>query len=247
MTTASAFTQRREACLAGLLYLLIIVCGIGSEAFIRQALRIPGDAQATAANILASEGLFRLGFMADVVMALSDVALAVLLYVMLASVSRTVALLATAFRLVQTAIVGNNLLNHHASLRVLDGAEASFDAFNTSQLETLASFALDTHAHGYDLGLFFFGINSILMGALLYRAEYAPKALGVVMCLAGGVYLVGSTLRFAAPTAAGPFAEAYVIPVIAELSFAVWLLKKGARRREEAHGHFACSELSDAR
>jgi hypothetical protein len=214
-----------------LLYLLIIACGIGSEAFIRQALRVPGDAQATAANILASEALFRLGFMADVVMALSDVALAVLLYVLLAPVSRTAALMATAFRLVQTAIVGNNLLNHHTALRVLNGSDVSFDTFgalSSSQLESLASFALDTHAHGYDLGLFFFGINSVLMGALLYRAEFAPKVLGVVLCLAGGVYLVGSTLRFVAPTVADPFALAYVVPVVAELWFAVWLLKPGA-------------------
>lgn len=234
MANITPFTSRREARIAGLLYLLIIACGIGSEAFIRQPMYIAGDAHATAANVLASEGLFRFGFMADVIMALSDVALAVLLWVILAPVSRTVALMATAFRLVQTAILGNNLLSLHSALRVLNGAEATFD---TSQLETLASFALDAHAHGYDLGLFFFGINSVLIGTLLYRAEFAPKTLGVAMSLAGAVYLLGSTLRFVAPTYANLFAVAYVIPVFAEAWVALWLVKKGARTNAEAPKH----------
>ena len=82
---------------------------------------------------------------ADVIMVLSDVALAVLLYVILAPVSRTVALTATAFRLVQTAILGNNLLSLQSALRVLNGAEATFE---TLQFETLASFALDAHEVG---------------------------------------------------------------------------------------------------
>lgn len=56
---------------AGGLYLIIIVCGIFGEAFVRSSLVVPGDASATAGNILASPSLFRLGFVADSVMLLA--------------------------------------------------------------------------------------------------------------------------------------------------------------------------------
>lgn len=50
---------------AGGLYLIVIIFGIWSEVFVRSSLIVPGDATATAANIVASEGLFRISFAAD--------------------------------------------------------------------------------------------------------------------------------------------------------------------------------------
>jgi hypothetical protein len=65
---------------AGLLYLIIIVLGLFAEIFVRSSIITPGDATATAGSILGAEGLFRAGFLADSIMLLSDVALAVLLF-----------------------------------------------------------------------------------------------------------------------------------------------------------------------
>ena len=56
---------KKYAKIAGFLYLLIIVFGISSEVFIRSRLVVSGNAADTAANILASKGLFRFGFIAD--------------------------------------------------------------------------------------------------------------------------------------------------------------------------------------
>ena len=69
--------------IAGGLYLTIIICGIFGEVGVRMNLIIPGDAAATAANILAAPLLFKIGFAADTTMLLSDVAIAVLFYVLL--------------------------------------------------------------------------------------------------------------------------------------------------------------------
>ena len=52
---------------AGLLYLMVFVLGIFAEFFVRQNLIVPGDAAATANNIMASESLFRMGFMSDLI------------------------------------------------------------------------------------------------------------------------------------------------------------------------------------
>lgn len=77
---------------AGVLYLIIIVLGLFGEIFVRSSIISPGDTTATARNILGAEGLFRAGFLADSVMLLSDVALAVLLFALLKPVNKTLPL-----------------------------------------------------------------------------------------------------------------------------------------------------------
>ena len=53
---------RNVARMAGLLYLILFIAGIFAEGYVREYLIVvPGDAAATASNIVASEGLFRLG------------------------------------------------------------------------------------------------------------------------------------------------------------------------------------------
>ena len=213
---------------AGLLYLVIIVAGIWSEGFVRSAMTVPGDAAATAANILANEAMFRMSFAADVVMALSDAGLAVLLYVLLKPVSHTLALAAMVFRLIQTAVLASNLMNQDAALMLLNGA-ASMTGFDTAQLQSLALLRLEVQSHGYDLGLVFFGINSLLVAALLIRARFTPSLIGYLMLAAGLVYLTGSSLVFLAPALVEDFAMAYAVPVLAEATFALWLIVRGVK------------------
>jgi Domain of unknown function (DUF4386) len=226
--------------LAGALYLVIIVFGIWSELFVRASLIVADDAAATAANIRASEVLFRLSFAADSIMALSDVAVAVLLYVLLKPVSATLAVMAMAFRLVQTAILGVNLLFHYAALLILNGTDTA-SAFDPQQLNALVALTLEIHAHGYDLGLIFFGLSCLVLGALIARSGYLPRLLGYLVMAAGAVYLIGSYTLFLAPGYAGTTEPLYLIPLVAELALCLWLLVKGIdverwqARKNEGH------------
>lgn len=54
-------SEKRLARTAGLLYLIVAVCGAFSELYVRASVEVPGDAAATADNISASATLFRLG------------------------------------------------------------------------------------------------------------------------------------------------------------------------------------------
>jgi hypothetical protein len=213
---------------AGLLYLVIIACGIFSEAFIRAHLIVPGDAGITAGNILAAPGLFRTGFAADSVMLLCDVAIAVLFYVLLRPVSRTLAMLAAAFRLTQAAILGFNLLNYYAALLLLSGVEYA-SALETGQLQAQAMLHLQLHSHGYDLGLIFFGLSNFFLGYLISRSGYIPALLGYGLIAAGIVYLTGSYVRFLAPDFHEQVAPLYIIPLLAELGLCLWLMIKGVK------------------
>jgi len=71
MLTAYAYIVRKvlpmqsslTLAVAGALYLILAVCGGFSELVVRSSVRVPGDATATADNIRASAGLFRLGWL----------------------------------------------------------------------------------------------------------------------------------------------------------------------------------------
>ena len=218
----------RQARMAGVLYLVIIVCGISAEVLVRGRLIVPGDAAGTAANVLAAPGLFRGGFAADAIMLLADVALAVLLYHLLRPVSQLLSLMGAAFRLMQAAVLGLNLLNYHAAGLLLGGA-GYLAALDAESVHALVSLFLDLHAHGYDLGLIFFGVSNLIVGYLVIRSVRFPAILGYGLQAAGVVYLVGSFTRFLAPAAFATIQPAYAIPLAAELAFCAWLLVKGVR------------------
>ncbi len=223
MTDRSVETSpQRYARMAGGLYLVIIVFGIWSEVFVRASLIVPGDAAATAGNIVAAEGLFRASFAADSIMALCDVALAVLLYVLLRPVNGTLALVAAALRLTQTAVIAVNLLHHYAALMLLNGADYSA-AFPPQQLNALVALALEVHAHGYDLGLIFFGFSCLVLGYLIARSGYFPRVLGWLVMAAGAAYLAGSYTLFLFPDQAETVSPIYVVPLISEVALCLWL------------------------
>jgi hypothetical protein len=216
---------------SGLLYLIIIVFGIGSEVALRGPLVDLANASGTAEAILGAVGAFRLSIAADLVMAIADAGLAILLYVLFKPVAPTLALAAMVFRLVQSVLIGANLMNMQAAWLLISGGQ-DIGALAPGQADALATLFLNLHAHGYDLGLVFFGINSLMTGLLIWRSGFVHRAIGVGVALAGGVYLVGSSLHFFAPGAYDVFAAAYLIPVLTETAFCLFLLLGFRRSRQ---------------
>lgn len=227
---STAESARTYAKIAGWLYLIIIVSGVFGEGFVRGTLIDRGDAAATVANILAAEGLFRIGFFADVMMLLSDVTIAILLYILLRPVSNLLSMMAAAFRLTQAAVLGLNLLHYYAALLLIKAGAG----LETVQLNTLVQWLLEVHSHGYDLGLFFFAISCALGGYLVVKSTFFPTSIGYGLIAAGGVYLIGSFTRFLFPDSFSTVQYLYVIPLIAELAFALWLVIKGVREETPA-------------
>lgn len=219
-----------HARVAGLGYLVIIATGIFAEVVVRGSLIVSGDAAATAANITASEGLFRSGLAAELVMLTADVVVAFALFVLFEGVSRGLAILAAFFRLAHAAVVGANLLNFYIPLLLL-GDATYMGAFEPAQLHALVSVYLDLHAYGYALGLVFFGVHCLALGSLVLRSGFVPRALGVLLTVAGVGYLVdtfGRTLLTDYAAWETLFGIVVFVPaVVAELSFALWLTVKG--------------------
>jgi hypothetical protein len=216
LTLTPALAQRMR--LAGLLYLVIIIAGLGAELGLRGPLIDLGDADATAAAILGAPGRFRLAMAADLLMALCDAGLAILFYLMFRAIAPGLALSAMVFRLIQTVLIAANLMALQAAWLLIAQAPAM------SEAHTLALVFLDLHGHGYDLGLVFFGAGSLMMGALVWRSGLFAQVFGAGLAVAGIIYLIGSGLRFFAPGLSSAFAPAYAITILAEMAFCLRLL-----------------------
>jgi hypothetical protein len=211
---------------SGLLYLIIIICGIGAEVALRGPLIDLSSASETAAAIRKAGMTLPLAIVSDVIMALADAALAITLFLLFRSVAPGLALAAMIFRLIQSALIAANLLNMQiAWLLITQGQDSA--GLGGPDAEALALAYLNLHAHGYDLGLIFFAINSFLTGLLIWKSGMFPKIIGAGIIAAGAVYLIGSTLRFLAPEMFALFAPAYGLPVLTELAFCLGLLFSG--------------------
>lgn len=214
--------------IGGALYLFIIVAALFGEMFVRGRLIVRGDAAATAANILGSETLFRVGLAGEMLTCVFDVTLAVILYVLLAPVNRNLALLAAFQRLAFVAVYAVAKLFEVVALVALRDAD-SLKAFEPAQRQALAYLSLRIHGLGYGLALLFFGVCCVLFGHLIHRSGYLPRLLGVLLVIGGWGYVVFSLAQMLAPA----FAARYLFPWVmlpafpAELGLALWLLVKG--------------------
>ncbi len=228
----SDISPGKTARLAGFAYLILILAGIFAEFFVRQSLIVPGDAAATANNIMTSGSLFRIGIAGDLIMIICDIALALLFYELLKPVSSSLSMLAAFFRLVQATILGINLLNLFFVLRLLSGAGFT-NVFGTDQLHALVLLFLGAHSIGYAIGLVFFGLSIFILGYLIYRSDYIPGVLGILLLLASTGYLTDSFAHFLLPNYedyAAIFALVVFAPAfIAEMSLCLWLIFKGSK------------------
>lgn len=224
---ASADSPQLYARIGGILYLIIIVAGLMGEMFVRNSVIVSGDAAATAANLVASRSIWRVGIAGDLVMHLCDVGLMLVFYVLLRPVSRNLALLAVLFNLIQTAVLVANKMNLLVPLFLLGDAKY-LQAFTPQQLQALSYVALRTHDYGFGVGLIFFGMVCLVVGYLIIQSGYLPKAIGVMMQIAGVCYIANSfALILYPPLASALFPFILLPPFLAELSLALWLLVKG--------------------
>jgi hypothetical protein len=234
MVYQNAASPQVAARIAGLLYLVIIGAGMFAEFFVRSELIAAGDAAATAANVIAAEGLFRAGIAADLLMIVSDIIVGLIFYVLLRPISQTLALLAALFRLAQAAILGINLLNLFIGLELAQPTGAAA-ALGADQAQALALVFFQAHGVGYALALVFFGIYLFLIGFLILRSGVIPRLLGGLLMLAAAGYLVDSfaqVLLVNYSAYAPILTNVVLLPAFtAELLLALWLLLRGVGSR----------------
>lgn len=212
---------------AGFLYLIIIITGGFAEVFVRGALTVHGDAATTAQNILASEQMYRFGFVADLVCLICGTFLSLIFYILFKPVNKQLSLLALIFSITAGAVMAVNLLNQQAPLLLLHSS-SYLKAFTIEQLQTQSLFYLNLQSQGYNITLFLFAFYFPIIGYLVYKSNFLPRILGVIYTLAGVGYLINSLAWFLFPHLAAYLFPWVLVPAfIGEVSMSVWLITKG--------------------
>jgi len=175
-------SPRFKANVGGVFYLVTILTG-AFALFVGGKLVVRGDAAATAANILAHEPLFRLGFASDVIAVASYIAVTALFYSLFKPVNRSLSFVAAFFSLIGCAIWAVSCLFYLAPLVVL--RHAQYLSVFKAQLQALALMSLQLSAQTANVGTAFFGFYCLLIGYLIFRSTFLPRTLGVLMALVG--------------------------------------------------------------
>jgi Domain of unknown function (DUF4386) len=226
------YSNKKIARVAGLLYLTVILCGVFAEFFVRAKLFVPNNTIVTANNIIASEWLFRLGFVSDLMMQTAYFFLPFALYILLKHVNKNHALLMVACVMIAVSIMCVNMINHIAPLLLLTKTVYT-SAFDPKQLHGLVSFFLELHGNGYHIAQIFFGLWLFPLGYLVFKSGFFPKFLGVLLMIGCFGYLIDFLLFFLSPNLAEEISMVATIPAdIGELLFCLWLLIKGVKNQQ---------------
>jgi len=189
---------------------------------------VPGDATATARNIIAAELTYRMGILTDFVALLLFIFLVVSLYNLLKGVDKWQAMLMVLFVSVGVAIGLANLLNKIVPLILLSGADY-LSVFTKPQLDALALSFLSLNSSGNTVDTVFWGLWLFPFGILVIKSGFFPRVLGILLMVAGFGLLTSSVTSIVLPAYEHVVSQATMPLGLGEFPIIFWLLIKGAK------------------
>ncbi|HQQ75914.1 MAG TPA: DUF4386 domain-containing protein [Thermoanaerobaculia bacterium] len=193
---------------------------------------VQGDLGAIARALTRSDVRFRIGVVADVLSAALVVPLAVLLHELLKPVHKVRAALMAVLLLVAMPISFVVALDYVAAQWLLSGAPAAA-SLARDQREAFGMLLLRLHAHGVLAVEIFWGLWLVPFGLLVWKSRFIPRALGVLLVVAGGAYVAHSivSLLLDAPRNVAYERITMLARAAGEFPIMLWLLVKGADDR----------------
>lgn len=220
--------QRSAARLAGLLYLLTNATAIVGYA-LRGPLLVRGNAAETANRIAASERVYRVSVVVDLVTVMGVIVLVWSLHVVLKPVNARLSLLATFFRLAENFILGAITLCAFAALAFV-GTPEYLKPFAPAELQALIyALAVRIHGAGFNVGFVFLGVGSAIFSCIWYESRYVPRFLAVLGVVSSALMAL-VTLAIMIFPALSALGLTYMMPMgLFELGIGGWLLFVGIR------------------
>lgn len=229
----NTIATKKNARIAGLLFLLMVLTGVFAEIFFRQKL-FSSDLSATAENILRNMTLYRIGILSDIEMSVSYLFTALALYRLLVSVNKNMAMLMVLFASMGSVLLLSNIMNEYAPLMMLTESIPA-GALGIGQLQAMAMLSFSAFGHGYMIGQVFFALWVLPLGVLLYRSEFIPKVFGILFFIEVACGLLSVVAHFLFPN--GSLESVLLLPgMVAEISFMLWLLIRGVNERKVIRG-----------
>ena len=214
--------------IAGVLYLIVAI--FAAYAFkVITGLYVAGDAEATAANVVANAGLVRMAVVFDLIQATTWVFLVLTLYRLLKHVHPYAAQTMVVLVAIGAGIVCFNTILGFESLQV--ATDSSYAAtLGEGGANAIVLMLLDAQHYGTSSAAIFMGLWLFPLGYLVYKSGMFPKALGIGLIAACACYLMNVTTAFLAPALRTMTYDYVSIPIwVFELWMVLYLLIIGVR------------------
>lgn len=225
---------KKTATTAGFIYLVVIVTGMFSLAYVPKKLIDWNDVAHTFNSIRANPFLFRLGVYSSIVCYVAFVFLPLFLYKLFRTVSISYAVAMVILALIGVILSFNNLQNSYTILSLVS-EEPFIKNIAVKELQSLLFFSLHQYDSGILLASLFWGLWLFPFGMLVYRSAFAPSLLGILLMLGCAGYVInfsGNTL-LENYSAVGIKKYMSMLPAVAELSTCAWLLFFGLKKSEQ--------------
>lgn len=218
--------SKRTARVAGLWYLLLAITAGFSWMYVNKTF-IAGDAILTTKNIISTECQYLLSIICNIVGQLSFIFLVLTLYRLFEKVNKSKARIMLTLVLVSVPVMFVNIIFQSGALIILSRA----DYMNLSSFDQIAEL-VTIFLHLYIIGVYvvdiFWGLWLFPLAYLVYKSNYFPQIIALVLIISGGGYIVDSISFLIAPELHMIIAQYLSIPeALGELVMLFWLLIKG--------------------
>lgn len=218
--SAAHWPIRSASLTAGIALLLMSAVAILGNVVVIDGLVAEGDATRTAANIMGSEGLFRLGIASLVIVVALDVVVAWALFRVFSPVNTSLSMLAATLRLVYSGVLMVAIGQLLGVIRLLSD-DSNLGILGADQLKAEAMVGITAFNDIWYVGQFLFGLHLLVIGYLAYRSGYVPRVLGVLLAISGLGYATDS---LGAVLSQGSWTDISTFTFIGEFLLALWLV-----------------------
>lgn len=224
----------RLARIGGAMYLATIASALFGEAYVRGSLLDGSSASQSAANLIASNFLYRLGLATDLLTFVGVAVLVWALFLLLREIDEHLAVLALVFRTIELGVHFSAIAFGMVGMSLLGGGEYTA-GLTQPQLHSMVGMVLRGQMAGLGIGFIPLGLGSAVFALLLFRSRYVPKTLaawGVFASILLAGYSFGVVLS---PDTSDYFFVGMLPMFIYEVSLGFWLLfGRGPTRERNA-------------
>jgi hypothetical protein len=221
-------TNKNTAKLAGFLYLIVVITGVFSLAYVPSTLIDWKDAAKTFQQITESETLFRMSLVSSAICYVAFLFLPFVLYKLLNSVNEIAAKMMIILAVVSVPISMLNLQNKYGVLTLIKGSDF-LKNFDQPQIHSQMMLYLENYDSGILIVSIFWGLWLFPFGWLVYKSGFLPKVLGILLMLG----CVGYLVSFVGNTMSESYSASLISNIASkpaafgEIGTCLWLLIRG--------------------
>lgn len=227
--------KNKTSRIAGLLYLGVVITGLFSLMYVPSKLINYDDAALTFQNINASESLFRYGIAGGLLCYGFFLFLPIVLYRLLREVNERMAVLMVILAVISVPMYFLNAQNQLTVLSLIKSPKY-LSEFSAGQMQSQVLFYINQYNGGMRLIHIFSGLWLFPFGYLVFKSNFLPKILGILLMLGCVGYLVNFLGFLLVPDYFRFGISSYIsLPAsVGEIGTCLWLLAVGAREGQKA-------------